>query len=70
MPCHRVVAADMSIGGFGGGWGVEGRFYKEKVALLGKEGVVVSGGGRVGGRVWEGFVQLGRGDRVTPLEDA
>ena len=56
VPCHRVVAADMSIGGFGGGWGVEGRFYKEKVALLGEEGVVVAQGGRVGGRVWEGFV--------------
>ena len=70
VPCHRVVAADMSIGGFGGGWGVEGRFYKEKVALLKGEGVVVGQGGRVGGRVWEGFVQLGRGDLVKKLEDA
>ena len=70
VPCHRVVAADMSIGGFGGGWGVEGRFYKEKVALLGEEGVVVGQGGRVGGRVWEGFVQLGRGDTVRQLGDA
>ncbi len=60
----------MSIGGFGGGWGVEGRFYKEKVALLREEGVVVGEGGRVGGRVWEGFVQSGRGDRVRQLEDA
>lgn len=64
VPCHRVVAADMSIGGFGGGWGVEGRFYKEKVALLGEEGVVVGQGGRVGGRVWEGSLQSGRGDTV------
>ena len=70
MPCHRVVAADMSIGGFGGGWGVEGRFYKEKVALLGEEGVVVGQGGRVGGRVWEGFVQLGREDTVRQLGEA
>lgn len=70
VPCHRVVAADMSIGGFGGGWGVEGRFYKEKVALLKGEGVVVGQGGRVGGRAWEGFVQLERGDLVKKLEDA
>lgn len=69
VPCHRVVAADMSIGGFGGGWGVEGRFYKEKVALLKGEGVVVGQGGRVGGRVWQGFIQLGKGDLVKKLED-
>lgn len=70
VPCHRVVAADMSIGGFGGGWGVEGRFYKEKVALLKGEGVIVGQGGRIGGRVWEGFVQLGRGGLIKKLEDA
>ena len=70
VPCHRVVAADMSIGGFGGGWGVEGRFYTEKVALLKGEGVVVGQGGRIGGRVWEGFVQLGGGDLTKKLEDA
>ena len=70
VPCHRVVAADMSIGGFGGEWGVEGRFYKEKVALLKGEGVVVGQGGRIGSRVWEGFVQLRGGDLVKKLEDA
>ena len=70
VPCHRVVAADMSMGWCVGGWGGVGRFYKEKVALLKGEGVVVGQGGRVGGRVWEGFVQLGGGDLAKKLEDA
>jgi len=56
-PCHRVVAADGGIGGFGGGWGVQGRHNMEKVRLLRGEGVVVEGdGARVGGKVWEGFL--------------
>lgn len=57
VPCHRVVAADGGIGGFGGEWGVGGRHCGEKVRLLRGEGVGVGGdGSRVMGRVWEGFV--------------
>lgn len=57
VPCHRVVAADGGIGGFGGEWGVGGRHCGEKVRLLRGEGVVVGGdGSRVVGRVWSGFV--------------
>ncbi|KAL8796073.1 MAG: hypothetical protein Q9182_007440 [Xanthomendoza sp. 2 TL-2023] len=26
VPCHRVVAADRSLGGFGGGWGMDGQY--------------------------------------------
>lgn len=56
-PCHRVVAADGGIGGFGGEWGVQGKHHGEKVRLLRGEGVCVEGdGGKVRGRVWEGFV--------------
>lgn len=56
-PCHRVVAANGGIGGFGGEWGVDGKHNGEKVRLLREEGVKVEeGGGRVGGRVWTGFV--------------
>jgi methylated-DNA-[protein]-cysteine S-methyltransferase len=40
IPCHRVVRADGSLGGFGGG----SRMKKE---LLGKEGVVSDNKGRV-----------------------
>lgn len=57
VPCHRVVAANGGIGGFGGEWGVQGRFNMEKVRLLRGEGVsVVDGGGRVVGRAWNGFL--------------
>ncbi len=37
IPCHRVVRADGSLGGFGGGIGM-------KKELLGKEGVVIADG--------------------------
>lgn len=56
-PCHRVVAADGGIGGFGGEWGVRGKHNGEKVRLLREEGVAVSrDDSRVTGRVWTGFV--------------
>lgn len=56
VPCHRVLAANGSVGGFGGEWGPEGRFAGEKVKLLREEGVRFDGGGRVVGGVWGGFV--------------
>lgn len=40
IPCHRVIRADGSLGGFGGG-------IKMKQELLAKEGVVVNEKGRV-----------------------
>ena len=55
VPCHRVLASDGSIGGFGGEWG-EGEKVKEKVRLLRAEGVRFDGRGRVVGAVWRGFV--------------
>lgn len=55
VPCHRVLASDVSIGGFGGEWGA-GEKVKEKVRLLRAEGVKFDGKGRVVGRVWRGFV--------------
>ncbi|KAI7562791.1 hypothetical protein KC317_g8176, partial [Hortaea werneckii] len=30
VPCHRVLAADGSLGGFGGEWGRQGKFADEK----------------------------------------
>ncbi|MCJ1252653.1 methylated-DNA--protein-cysteine methyltransferase [Lignoscripta atroalba] len=56
VPCHRVLAADGSIGGFGGEWGEGGKFRGEKVKLLRAEGVRFDGRGRVVGAVWRGFV--------------
>ncbi|KAI4160643.1 MAG: hypothetical protein LQ342_005576 [Letrouitia transgressa] len=56
VPCHRVVAADKALGGFGGHWGMEGKFAQHKVQLLREEGVVVDvGKGKVVGEVWKGF---------------
>lgn len=56
VPCHRVVAADGGLGGFGGEWG-EGVKRGEKVRLLRGEGVRVDEGrGRVIGGAWRGFV--------------
>ena len=56
VPCHRVVAADGSIGGFGGEWGAEGKFAAEKKRLLRAEGVKFDGKGKVVGSVWKGFM--------------
>ncbi|KAL8728612.1 MAG: hypothetical protein Q9166_005265 [cf. Caloplaca sp. 2 TL-2023] len=56
VPCHRVVASDLSLGGFGGEWGKEGKFAGEKVRLLREEGVIVDEvKGVVEGQVWRRF---------------
>ena len=40
IPCHRVIAGDGSIGGYGGGsWGGRGAGLELKQALLAREGV-------------------------------
>ncbi len=42
VPCHRVVSADGSIGGFMGD--TKGKSIQKKIALLQSEGVSVSNG--------------------------
>ena len=39
IPCHRVVASDLSLGGFQGQVDMESKELKRKVELLTKEGV-------------------------------
>ena len=42
VPCHRVIASSLFIGGFFGEWGKDhktGRRYNQKLELLGAEGV-------------------------------
>eukprot|EP00879_Flechtneria_rotunda_P001805 GHRR01001969.1.p1 GENE.GHRR01001969.1~~GHRR01001969.1.p1 ORF type:complete len:144 (+),score=30.50 GHRR01001969.1:247-678(+) len=39
VPCHRVVAANMNLGGFSGSWGVGCANVQRKKAMLENEGV-------------------------------
>lgn len=45
VPCHRVIAADLSIGGFQGKR--EGTAIQQKKALLASEGVVFDADGKL-----------------------
>jgi methylated-DNA-[protein]-cysteine S-methyltransferase len=47
VPCHRVVAATLEIGGFSGSWDVAGATVARKRALLAGEGVAFGAGGRL-----------------------
>jgi len=58
VPCHRVLAADGKIGGFGGDWGEEGRFASEKLRLLRDEGLKFDGRGKVVGEPFVDFIPL------------
>ncbi|GFR49115.1 hypothetical protein Agub_g10911 [Astrephomene gubernaculifera] len=43
VPCHRVVAADLNIGGFSGGWGISDPKVQRKKKLLEDEGIEFDG---------------------------
>jgi len=55
VPCHRVLAHDGKIGGFGGHWGEEGKFAGKKKEMLREEGVKFDGSGKVVGAPFRGF---------------
>ncbi len=51
IPCHRVIAADGTLGGYGGGWwGDQERLLDLKAELLAKEGLTVRRSGSAPGR--------------------
>lgn len=55
VPCHRVLASDGTIGGFGGEWGDGGQHASEKRSLLREEGVKFDGRGTTVGEPFRGF---------------
>ncbi|SMY26702.1 unnamed protein product [Zymoseptoria tritici ST99CH_1A5] len=55
VPCHRILAGDGSLGGFGGDWGEEGRHAGEKRRLLREEGVRFDEKGKVKGLPFRDF---------------
>ncbi|EXJ89867.1 hypothetical protein A1O3_02934 [Capronia epimyces CBS 606.96] len=55
VPCHRVLAANGTIGGFCGDWGKDGKFANKKIALLRSEGVRFDGNGKVVGEPFRQF---------------
>ncbi|KAH9827872.1 DNA binding methylated-DNA--cysteine S-methyltransferase [Teratosphaeria destructans] len=55
VPCHRILAADGTLGGFGGHWGESGRFASKKRELLYEEGVRFDSKGRVKGPPFREF---------------
>jgi methylated-DNA-[protein]-cysteine S-methyltransferase len=57
VPCHRVLAGDGTLGGFGGHWGEEGKFAGDKRRLLREEGVRFDGKGRAVGEPWKGWTE-------------
>ncbi|KAI8473222.1 MAG: 6-O-methylguanine DNA methyltransferase [Monoraphidium minutum] len=44
VPCHRVIAADLQLGGFSGSWGAECANVQRKRQMLLDEGVAIDGG--------------------------
>lgn len=59
VPCHRVLASDGSIGGFGGHWGKDGEHAPAKVKLLKEEGVHFDRDGKVKGVPFTAMQDLG-----------
>jgi O-6-methylguanine DNA methyltransferase len=55
VPCHRVLAADGSLGGFKGHWGVDGKYGSDKLKLLREEGIKFDGKGKVVGEPFRKF---------------
>lgn len=58
VPCHRILAADGTLGGFGGHWGEQGKYASRKHELLEEEGVRFDSRGKVKGVPFRGFSKV------------
>jgi methylated-DNA-[protein]-cysteine S-methyltransferase len=47
VPCHRVIASTLELGGFTGSWGIGTPSVQKKKAMLEKEGVKFSADGKL-----------------------
>jgi methylated-DNA-[protein]-cysteine S-methyltransferase len=58
VPCHRVIANTMFIGGFQGVWDLKGETAPRKLGLLKSEGVAFDSRGIIVDTqlVWDGFL--------------
>lgn len=69
-PCHRVLAANGSIGGFNGEWGKDGKYANKKIELLRDEGVRFHVSGKVIGEPFRNlytFKDIDNEDLCIPL---
>ncbi len=55
VPCHRILAADGSLGGFKGHWGEQGKFASNKREILAEEGIKFDSRGKVKGPPFRDF---------------
>ena len=55
VPCHRILAAGGTLGGFGGSWGETGKFASKKHQILHEEGVRFDSNGKVKGPPFRDF---------------
>lgn len=69
VPCHRVIAASLELGGFSGQWGLQTPNVCKKRALLEKEGVLFDARGKlVDESQCLGAEELGRACRAAGCE--
>ena len=47
VPCHRVIAASLELGGFSGSWGPGCESVQRKRRMLAEEGVAFNDSGRL-----------------------
>ena len=47
VPCHRIIAATLDLGGFTGSWGINCESVQKKKAMLEKEGLAFTDKGKL-----------------------